>query len=172
MKVYVELDDLAELLSTAKLSEYRQTELDRVKKDNADNAIQCEKLAKEINLLQSRNMEAEKELALWNKAQKADKPEEDARAYLAEHGMLFETIDVDKACEVIRALLSRPQQSRELQPVTKTAISNAKDVLRALYQPIVSEENLPNETVPGDRFHTVYNALRDLVSRLEQEGLS
>ena len=72
----------------------------------------------------------------------------------------------------LRCELSTRPTTRELQPVTKTAISNANDVLRALYQPITSEENLPNETVPGDRFHTVYNALRDLVSRLDQEGLS
>lgn len=122
MKVTVELDELAELHSTAKLSEYRQAELERVKKVKADLTVECERQAKEINGLR---------------------------------------------CE----LSTRPTTS-ELQPVTKTAISNAKDVLRALYQPITSEENLPNETVPGDRFHTVYNALRDLVSRLEQEGLS
>lgn len=72
----------------------------------------------------------------------------------------------------LRCELSTRPTTRELQPVTKTAISNANDVLRALYQPITSEENLPNETVPGDRFHTVCSALRDLVSRLEQEGLS
>ena len=122
MKVTIELDELVELHTTAKLSEYRGTELERVNKENADLEIECERQAKEINGLR---------------------------------------------CE----LSTRPT-TRELQPVTKTAISNAKDVLRALYQPITSEENLPNETVPGDRFHTVYNALRDLVSRLEQEGLS
>ena len=72
----------------------------------------------------------------------------------------------------LRCELSTRPTTRELQPVTKTAISNANDVLRALYQPITSEEDLPNETVPGDHFHTVYKALRDLVSRLEQEGLS
>ena len=72
----------------------------------------------------------------------------------------------------LRCELSTRPTTRELQPVTKTAISNAKDVLRDLYQPITSEENLPNETVPGDRFHTVYNALRDLVSRLEHEGIA
>ena len=122
MKVTIELDELVELHTTAKLSKYRQAELERVKKENADLMIECERLAKENNNL---------------------------------------------LCE----LSTRPT-TRELQPVTKTAISNAKDVLRALYQPITSEENLPNETVPGDRFHTVYKALRDLVSRLEQEGLS
>ena len=74
-------------------------------------------------------------------------------------------------CDLRCELSTRPT-TRELQPVTKTAISNANDVLRDLYQPIASEENLPNETVPGDRFHAVYKALRDLVSRLEQEGLS
>lgn len=72
----------------------------------------------------------------------------------------------------LRCELSTRPTTRELQPVTKTAINNAKDVLRALYQPITSEENLPNETVPGDRFHTVYKTLHDLVSRLEQEGLA
>ena len=72
----------------------------------------------------------------------------------------------------LRCELSTRPTTRELQPVTKTAISNANDVLRALYQPITSEEDLPNETVHGDRFHTVYKALHDLVSRLEQEGLA
>ena len=72
----------------------------------------------------------------------------------------------------LRSRVFKAEEPRKLQPVTVTAISNAKDVLRALYRPISSEENLPNETVPGDRFHTVYKTLRDLVSRLEQEGLA
>ena len=122
MKVTVELDELAELLTTAKLSKYRGAELEREKKKNADLAVECERQAKEINGLR---------------------------------------------CE----LSTRPT-TRELQPVTKTAISNANDVLRALYRPITSEENLPNETVRADRFHAVYDALRDLVKQLEQEGLS
>lgn len=36
MKVTVELDELAKLHTTAKLSEYRQEELQRVKKENED----------------------------------------------------------------------------------------------------------------------------------------
>ena len=72
----------------------------------------------------------------------------------------------------LRCELSTRPTTRELQPVTKTAISNAKDVLRALYQPITSEENLPNETVPGDRFHAIYKTLRVLVDRLENEGIA
>jgi hypothetical protein len=36
MKVTVKLDELAELYTTAKLSEYRQAELERVKKENED----------------------------------------------------------------------------------------------------------------------------------------
>lgn len=84
-------------------------------------------------------------------------------------------IECEKQAKEINGLrceLSTRPTTRELQPVTKTAISNAKDVLRALYQPITSEENLPNETVPADRLQTVYKTLRDLVSRLEQEGLA
>jgi hypothetical protein len=122
MKVTVELDELVELHSTAKLSEYRQAEMERVKKETANLAVECERLAKENNNLR---------------------------------------------CE----LSTRPM-TRELLPVTKTGINNAKEVLAAHYCPITSEDKLADETVPGDRFHTVYNALRDLVSRLEQEGLS
>lgn len=66
-------------------------------------------------------------------------------------------------------LSTRPP--RELQPITKTAIKNAKEVLNACYRPITSEIDAANETVPGDRFQSVYKALRDLVFRLEQEKL-
>lgn len=72
----------------------------------------------------------------------------------------------------LRCELSTRPTTRELQPVTKTAISNAKEALAAHYRPITSEDNLANETVPGDRFHTVYKTLRVLVDCLEQEGLS
>ena len=120
MKVTVELDELAELLTTAKLSEYRQAELERVKNENAALQIECERQAKEINGLR---------------------------------------------CE----LSTRP---REIAEVTKTAIKNANEALRALYRPIVSEEDAANESVPGDRFQTIYKTLRVLVDRLEQEGLA
>ena len=72
----------------------------------------------------------------------------------------------------LRCELSTRPTTRELQPATKTAINNANDKLRACYQIISSEENLPNETVPANNFHAVYNALRDLVDCLKQEGLS
>ena len=123
MKVTVELDEMVELHSTAKLSEYRQEELERVKKENANLAVERETQAKEINKLR---------------------------------------------CE----LSTRPT-TRELHPDTKTAIIHANDVLRTFYRPISTEENLPNETVAADRFHAVYDALKNLVSRFEQgEGLS
>ena len=86
--------------------------------------------------------------------------------------LMIECEKLAKENNNLRCEHSTRPTTRELQPVTKTAINNEKDVLRALYQPITSEENLPNETVPGDRFHTVYKTLRDLVSRLEQEGLA
>ena len=122
MTVTVELDELTELHSTAKLSEYRQAEMERVKKETANLAVECERLAKENNNLR---------------------------------------------CE----LSTRPT-TRELQPVTKTAINNAKEALAAHYRSITSEDNLADETVPGDRFHAVYKTLRVLVDCLEQEGLS
>lgn len=72
----------------------------------------------------------------------------------------------------LRCELSTRPTTLELQPVTKTAINNANDELCAHYQPISSEENLPNETVPINSFHAVYYALRDLVFQLKQEGLA
>lgn len=66
-------------------------------------------------------------------------------------------------------LSTRPS---EIAEVTKTAIKNANEALRALYRPIVSEEDAANESVPGDRFQTIYKTLRVLVDRLEQEGLA
>ena len=142
MKVTVELDELDELLTTAKLSEYRQAELERVKNENAETNSATAKIVEE-----------------WKARLKE---------YTDANAELQRTIDTLK--QEIERLKNRTP--RELQPVTKTAISNAKDVLRALYQPITSVENLPNETVSGDRFHSVYKTLRDLVSRLEQEGLA
>lgn len=72
----------------------------------------------------------------------------------------------------LRCELSTRPATIEFQPVTKTAINNAKDVLNALYRPITSEEDAANESVPGDRFQSLYKTLRDLVKRLEQEGLA
>ena len=72
----------------------------------------------------------------------------------------------------LRCELSTRPTTRELQPVTKTAINNAKEALAAHYRPITSEDRLADETVPGDRFHAVYKTLRVLVDCLEHEGLS
>lgn len=72
----------------------------------------------------------------------------------------------------LRCELSTRPTTRELQPVTKTAIKNAKEALAAHYRPITSEDNLADETVPGDRFRAIYKTLRVLVDCLEQEGLS
>ena len=72
----------------------------------------------------------------------------------------------------LRSRVFEAEEPRKLQPVTVTAIKNAEDVLDSLFRPIVSEEAAANETVPGDHFHAVYKTLRDLVSRLKQEGLA
>lgn len=72
----------------------------------------------------------------------------------------------------LRCELSTRPTARELQPVTKTAINNAKEALTALYRPITSEDDLANETVPGDRFQTLYKTLRVLVDCLTHEGIA
>ena len=72
----------------------------------------------------------------------------------------------------LRCELSTRPTTRELQPVTKTAINNAKEALTALYRPITSEDDLANETVPGDRFQTLYKTLNVLVDCLTHEGIA
>ena len=174
MTVTIELADLCEIFGTAKLYDHVQRKAEAAEKKNAEFVKECETQALEISQLRCRIMEAEKELAAWNTAQNADKPEEAAYTYLHEHNSPFEDNSVDKACVVIRALLAakpEAEKPRELQPVTKTAISNARDVLDRLFRPIVSEEDAAKESVPGDHFQSVYKTLRELVSRLEQEGL-
>lgn len=171
MKVTIELDELAELHTTAKLSEYRGAELDRVKKENANLAVECERQAKEINQLKSSIMEAEKELAAWNTAKNATQPEADARAYLAEHNTPFEDNDVDKACVVIRALLARtpePAKPREVSPLLRQRIENAKDVLCQI-TPIVANSDGSFDEVAGDRFNVVYKTLTELYDVLRVE---
>lgn len=72
----------------------------------------------------------------------------------------------------LRCELSTRPTTRELQPVTKTAINNAKEALAAHYRPLTSEDNLADETVPGDRFHAIYKTLRVLVDCLTHEGIA
>lgn len=72
----------------------------------------------------------------------------------------------------LRCELSTRPTTRELQPVTKTAINNAKEALAAHYRPITSEDKLADETVPGDRFHAIYKTLRVLVDCLTHEGIA
>lgn len=161
MKVSVSLGDLATILNAANCWEIATDK--------------CEGMNIEISKLNSRINEAERELAKWKSAKNTDKPRANAIAYLDNHNTPFEYNETDQACDVIRALLAATPESatpRELQPVTITAIKNAKDVLNALYRPIIPEEDAAKESVPCDRFQSVYKTLDDLVLRLEQEGLA
>ena len=147
MNVTIPLDDLVQLHRRADLYNYYKKEIEKRDQEIAD-----------INHATAKTVEE------WKAAMEAR-----TDAY---EKLLKECETQAQEINNLRCELSTRPTARELQPVTKTAISNANDVLRALYRPITSKENLPNETVPGDHFHTVYKTLRDLVSRLEQEGLS
>ena len=106
----------------------------------------------------------------YNCLKVADKKREALEKRNAE--LMIECERQAKEINGLRCELSTRPTTRELQPVTKTAINNAKEALAAHYCPITSEDKLADETVPGDRFHTVYKTLRVLVDCLEQEGLS
>ena len=104
------LGDLSMIHNAANCWEIADKKREALEKRNAELLKECETQARKISQLRSRIMEAEKELAAWNTAQNADEPEAEARAYLDEHNTPFESNDVDKACKVIRALLSRTQK--------------------------------------------------------------
>ncbi len=110
VKVEISLGDLSMIHNAANCWEIADEKREALEKRNAELLKECEIQAREINQLRSRLMKAEKELAAWNTAKNADKPKADALAYLEEHNTPFEHNDVDRACEVIRALLSRTQK--------------------------------------------------------------
>lgn len=171
MNVTVELDELVALHSTAKLSDYRQTELERTKKENADLLIEGERQAKEISQQRERLIKTEQDLKKWTEAAQTEKPYADANAFLDEHNTPFESKDVDAACEVIRALLAaKPEAAkpREVSPLLRQRIENAKDVLRQI-TPVMADTDGNYCEVAGDRFNTVYKTLQELydVTRAE-----
>ena len=175
VRVSLAIGDLSMIHCAANCLEITNEKLEAREKRNADLMIECERQTKEIDQLRERLTDTERNLKKWTEAAQTKNPIADANNYLDYHDTPFENKDVDTACEVIRALLAaKPEAAttRELQPVTKTAINNAKEALAAHYRPITSEDNLADETVPGDRFHAVYKTLRVLVDCLEQEGLS
>ena len=123
VKVEMSLGDLSMIHNAANCWEIADEKREALGKRNAELLKECETQAREINQLRSRIMEAEKELAAWNTAQNADKPEEAAYAYLHEHDTPFEDNSVDEACEVIRALLSK----KSAAPVETPAAPASKE---------------------------------------------
>lgn len=173
VKVEMSLGDLSMIHNAANCWEIADEKREALKKRNADLMIECERQAKEINQLRSRIMEAEKELVAWNKAQNADKPEAEARAYLDEHNTPFESSDAEKACDVIRALLAtKPEveKPREVSPLLRQRIENAKDVLDHI-TPVVADCEGSLGEVAGDRFNAVYKTLQELYDVTSAEVL-
>ena len=171
VKVSLSLGDLSAIHCAANCLEFADEKREALEKKNAELVKECETQALEINQLRCRIMEAEKELAAWHTAQNADKPESEARAYLDEHNTPFENNDVDKACDVIRALLAakpEAEKPREVSPLLRQRIENAKDVLRQIV-PVVADCDGSFGEVEGDRFNAVYKTLQELydVTRAE-----
>jgi hypothetical protein len=110
VRVSLSLGDLSMIHCAANCLEFTNEKLEARENRNDDLKVECERQAKEIDQLRTRIEVAETELAAWNTAKNADKPEEAAYAYLQEHNTPFEDKSVDNACEVIRALLSRTQK--------------------------------------------------------------
>lgn len=179
--VKISLKDLAELKHAADLLEFANdqckastAETDRCRSERDDFMRRLTDSEKRAAVLDDR-------IKKWEHAEHVEKAMEDAQDFLDQHDTPFNDADLDRACNIIRALMLKIEErdlstrptTRELHPLTKTAISHANDVLRALHRPISSEENLQNETVAAVHFHTVYDALKNLVSRFEQgDGLS
>jgi len=140
MKVTVELDELAELLTTAKLSKYRRAELERVKKENA-----------EINSATAKIVEE------WKARLKE---------YTDANADLQRTIDTLKQ-EIERLKNRKP---REVSPLLRQRIENAKDVLRQI-TPVMADTDGNYCEVAGDRFNAVYKTLQGLYVATRAEVL-
>jgi exonuclease V gamma subunit len=171
IKVEASLDDLAMILNAAKCWEIADDKREAAEKKNAKLVTECETQANEIHQLRCRIIDMEKELMAWNMAKNATQPEADARAYLAEHNTPFEGKDVDTACEVIRALLAaKPEAAkpREVSPLLRQRIENAKDVLRQI-TPVMADTDGNYCEVAGDRFNSVYKTLQELYDVLRVE---
>lgn len=138
MKVTIELDELVELHTTAKLSEYRQAELERVKKENAETNSATAKIVEE-----------------WKARLKE---------YTDANAELQRTIDTLKQ-EIERLKNRKP---REVSPLLRQRIENAKDVLRQIYPSVADRDGYFGE-VGGDRFNTVYKTLQELYDATRAE---
>ncbi len=107
VKVEMSLGDLSMIHNAANCWEIADEKREALEKKNAELLKECEIQANEIGQLRVRIMGAERELAAWKQAENADTPRAAALAYLEEHNTPFEDKDVDKACDVIRALLAK-----------------------------------------------------------------
>lgn len=173
IKVGISLGDLAMILNAAKCWEIADDKREAAEKKNADLVVECETQANEINQLRCRNIDMEKELMAWNAAKNATQPEIDARDYLAEHNTPIESNDVNKACVVIRALLATKLEAakpREVSPLLRQRIENAKDVLRQIV-PVVADCKGSFGEVAGDCFNAVYKTLQELYDVIRAEVL-
>jgi len=143
-------------------------ELERVEKKAADERAGYQQTIQKVNTTVAEQGET---LKKWQPAENVEQPEKEARDFIAKHDTPFESNDVDKACEVIRALLAaKPEAAkpREVSPLLRQRIENAKDVLRQI-TPVIADTDGNYCEVAGDRFNTVYNTLQELydVTRAE-----
>ena len=169
--VNVSLGDIARVHSAANCFTISDEQLSKARNDLSRLREECETQAKEIGQLRVRLMETERDLKKWTEAAETENPIADARAYLAEHDTPFESNDADTACQVIRALLAaKPEAAkpREVSPLLRQRIENAKDVLRQI-TPVIADNDGNYCEVAGDRFNSVYNTLQELydVTRAE-----
>lgn len=173
MKVSLSLGDLSMIHNAANRWEIAYEKREALEKRNAELLAECENQSKEAYILKCRIRGAESELATWKSAANTDKPEADALAYLEEHNTPFESKDVDTAREVIRALLAakpKAAKPREVSPLLRQRIENAKDVLR-FHTPVVANSDGSFDEVAGDRFNAVYKTLQELYDVTREEVL-
>lgn len=171
IKVNVSLGDIARVHSAANCFIISDEQLSKARNDLSRLREECEVQAKEIGQLRARLIETEQDLKKWTEAAQTEKPIADANDYLEEHCTPFESNDAETACKVIRALLAaKPEAAkpREVSPLLRQRIENAKDVLRQI-TPVVADCDGSFGEVEGDRFNSVYNTLQELYDVLRVE---
>ena len=125
LKVTISLGDLSMIHSAANSFQISDEKSEALEKKIAELMKECKRQANDIDQLRFRISDAKDKLGAWEKAEKVEKPIADALAYLDKHNTPFELNDVDKACDVIRALLAKKSAAPVETPAAPASMEDA-----------------------------------------------
>ena len=125
VKVTISIGDLLMIHSAANSFQIDGEKSEALEKKIDELLKECKRQANDVDKLRLSISDAKDKLDAWEKAEKVEKPIADALAYLDEHNTPFELGDVDKACDVIRALLAKKSAAPVETPAAPASMEDA-----------------------------------------------